>query len=141
MVKTNDGFKIAELDLELRGPGEFFGTRQAGLPSFRVANLIRDAQLLEAAKREAAAVIAGPERRNLRRRNQPRPGPHAGALAAHVRAGRGRVTEPFLRSFMASYHRKEMAFPIKICAVCQEEFELKPDKPGLATRCPQCSTG
>jgi ATP-dependent DNA helicase RecG len=60
MVKTNDGFKIAELDLELRGPGEFFGTRQAGLPSFRVANLIRDAQLLEAAKREAAAVIAGP---------------------------------------------------------------------------------
>jgi ATP-dependent DNA helicase RecG len=60
MVKTNDGFKIAELDLELRGPGEFFGTRQAGMPSFRVANLIRDAQLLEAAKREAAAVIAGP---------------------------------------------------------------------------------
>ncbi len=60
MVKTNDGFKIAELDLELRGPGEFFGTRQAGLPSFRVANLIRDAKLLEAAKREAAAVIAGP---------------------------------------------------------------------------------
>jgi ATP-dependent DNA helicase RecG len=60
MVKTNDGFKIAELDLELRGPGEFFGTRQAGLPSFRVANLIRDVQLLEAAKREAGAVIAGP---------------------------------------------------------------------------------
>ncbi|HET7890485.1 MAG TPA: ATP-dependent DNA helicase RecG [Candidatus Sulfotelmatobacter sp.] len=60
MVKTNDGFKIAELDLELRGPGEFFGTRQAGIPSFRVANLIRDAKLLEAAKREAAAVVAGP---------------------------------------------------------------------------------
>ncbi len=60
MVKTNDGFQIAELDLELRGPGEFFGTRQAGLPSFRVANIIRDAQLLEAAKREAAAVLAGP---------------------------------------------------------------------------------
>jgi ATP-dependent DNA helicase RecG len=60
MVRTNDGFKIAELDLELRGPGEFFGTRQAGLPSFRVANIIRDAQLLEAAKHEAAAVIAGP---------------------------------------------------------------------------------
>jgi ATP-dependent DNA helicase RecG len=60
MVKTNDGFKIAELDLELRGPGEFFGTRQAGIPSFRVANIIRDAQLLEAAKHEAAAVIAGP---------------------------------------------------------------------------------
>jgi ATP-dependent DNA helicase RecG len=60
MVRTNDGFQIAELDLELRGPGEFFGTRQAGMPSFRVANLIRDRQLLEAAKREAAAVVAGP---------------------------------------------------------------------------------
>jgi ATP-dependent DNA helicase RecG len=60
MTKTNDGFKIAELDLELRGPGEFFGTRQAGIPSFRVANIIRDAKLLEAAKHEAAAVIAGP---------------------------------------------------------------------------------
>jgi len=62
MVRTNDGFQIAELDLELRGPGEFFGTRQAGLPSFRVANLIRDRQLLEAAKREAAAVLDGPNR-------------------------------------------------------------------------------
>jgi ATP-dependent DNA helicase RecG len=60
MVGTNDGFKIAELDLELRGPGEFFGTRQAGLPSFQVANIIRDAQLLELAKREAAAVLDGP---------------------------------------------------------------------------------
>ncbi len=60
MVRTNDGFQIAELDLELRGPGEFFGTKQAGIPSFRVANLIRDRQLLEAAKREAAFVIAGP---------------------------------------------------------------------------------
>lgn len=60
MVDTNDGFKIAELDLELRGPGEFFGTRQAGMPSFRVANIIRDGQLLELAKREAAAVLAGP---------------------------------------------------------------------------------
>jgi len=60
MVRTTDGFEIAELDLELRGPGEFFGTRQAGMPSFQVANLIRDRQLLEAAKREAAAVLAGP---------------------------------------------------------------------------------
>jgi ATP-dependent DNA helicase RecG len=60
MVRTHDGFQIAELDLELRGPGEFFGTRQAGMPSFRVANLIRDRQLLELAKREAAAVMAGP---------------------------------------------------------------------------------
>ena len=60
MVRSNDGFQIAELDLELRGPGEFFGTKQAGIPSFRVANLIRDRQLLEAAKREAAFVISGP---------------------------------------------------------------------------------
>jgi ATP-dependent DNA helicase RecG len=60
MVRTNDGFKIAELDLEMRGPGEFFGTKQAGLPSFQVASLIRDRDLLELAKKEAAAVIAGP---------------------------------------------------------------------------------
>ena len=62
MVRTTDGFQIAELDLELRGPGEFFGTRQAGMPSFQVANLIRDRQLLEAAKREAAALLAGPSK-------------------------------------------------------------------------------
>jgi len=60
MVRTTDGFKIAELDLELRGPGEFFGTRQAGMPNFQVASLVRDRQLLETAKREAAAVLAGP---------------------------------------------------------------------------------
>ena len=60
MVRTNDGFQIAELDLQLRGPGEFFGTRQAGMPNFQVANLIRDRQLLEAAKLEAASVLAGP---------------------------------------------------------------------------------
>jgi ATP-dependent DNA helicase RecG len=60
MVRTNDGFKIAELDLELRGWGEIAGTRQAGAPTFRVANPIRDRQLLEAAKREAAALVSGP---------------------------------------------------------------------------------
>ena len=54
MVRTQDGFELAELDLSLRGPGEFFGTRQAGLPEFRVANLLRDRQLLELAKQEAA---------------------------------------------------------------------------------------
>jgi ATP-dependent DNA helicase RecG len=62
MVRTHDGFQIAELDLELRGPGEFFGTKQAGIPSFRVANIIRDRQLLEAAKREAAFVLSGPNK-------------------------------------------------------------------------------
>jgi ATP-dependent DNA helicase RecG len=59
MVRTTDGFEIAETDLQLRGPGEFFGTRQAGLPGFRVANLLRDRELLEAARREAAAVVSG----------------------------------------------------------------------------------
>ena len=54
MVRTQDGFELAELDLSQRGPGEFFGTRQAGLPDFRVANLLRDRQLLELAKMEAA---------------------------------------------------------------------------------------
>ncbi len=60
MVGTNDGFQISELDLQLRGPGEFFGTKQAGMPDFRVANLIRDRELLELAKREAAYVTSGP---------------------------------------------------------------------------------
>jgi len=63
MVRTQDGFELAELDLSMRGPGEFFGTRQAGLPDFRVANLLRDRQLLELAKQEAAqfAVDPGPD--------------------------------------------------------------------------------
>ncbi|MGD0732740.1 MAG: ATP-dependent DNA helicase RecG, partial [Terracidiphilus sp.] len=54
MVRTQDGFELAELDLNQRGPGEFFGTRQAGRPDFRVVNLLRDRQLLELAKMEAA---------------------------------------------------------------------------------------
>jgi ATP-dependent DNA helicase RecG len=58
MVRTQDGFELAELDLELRGPGEFFGTRQAGLPDFRVANLVRDRKLLELAKVESARFVA-----------------------------------------------------------------------------------
>jgi ATP-dependent DNA helicase RecG len=53
MVRTQDGFELAEIDLAMRGPGEFFGTRQAGLPDFRVADLVRDRQLLELAKLEA----------------------------------------------------------------------------------------
>ena len=59
LVRTSNGFELAELDLDLRGPGEFFGTRQAGLPNSRVANLIRDRELLETAKREAVAVLEG----------------------------------------------------------------------------------
>jgi ATP-dependent DNA helicase RecG len=53
MAKTSDGFIIAEKDLELRGPGELLGTKQSGLPEFRIANLVRDRELLESAKREA----------------------------------------------------------------------------------------
>ncbi|MFO1520126.1 MAG: ATP-dependent DNA helicase RecG [bacterium] len=53
MGETTDGFKIAEEDLNLRGPGDFLGTRQAGLPDFRIAHLIRDVSILEKARREA----------------------------------------------------------------------------------------
>jgi len=59
MVRTQNGFEIAELDLELRGPGEFFGTRQAGMPSLRLANLVRDRKLLEVAKAEARKIVEG----------------------------------------------------------------------------------
>ena len=53
MEETNDGFKIAEKDLEIRGPGEVMGTRQAGLPEFRIANLVRDLNILQDARKEA----------------------------------------------------------------------------------------
>jgi ATP-dependent DNA helicase RecG len=53
MKETNDGFLIAEKDLELRGPGEIMGTRQAGLPEFRVGNIVRDTKILEQARKEA----------------------------------------------------------------------------------------
>ena len=56
MTRTNDGFEIAEADLKIRGPGEFFGTRQSGLPNLRIANLIQDSPLLEAAKAEASRL-------------------------------------------------------------------------------------
>jgi ATP-dependent DNA helicase RecG len=58
MAKTNDGFVIAEKDLELRGPGELLGTRQSGLPEFRVANLVRDQQFIEGARKEAEFYLA-----------------------------------------------------------------------------------
>ncbi len=58
MVETTDGFKIAEVDLKLRGPGEFFGTRQSGLPQFKIANLVEDHELLSLARREAFALVA-----------------------------------------------------------------------------------
>jgi ATP-dependent DNA helicase RecG len=58
MVRTQNGFELAELDLQLRGPGEFFGTRQAGIPDFRVANLVRDRDLLELAKTQSAWFVS-----------------------------------------------------------------------------------
>jgi len=61
MVATQNGFELAELDLEQRGPGEFFGTRQTGLPEFRVANLLRDRKVLELAKAEAERFAARPD--------------------------------------------------------------------------------
>jgi ATP-dependent DNA helicase RecG len=61
MVATQNGFELAELDLAQRGPGEFFGTRQTGLPEFRVANLLRDRELLELAKVEAERFAAKPD--------------------------------------------------------------------------------
>ena len=64
MEETSDGFKVAEKDLELRGPGEVMGTRQSGVPVFRVGNIIRDYALLEAAKREADYMLS--VRRNTR---------------------------------------------------------------------------
>jgi len=60
MVRTQNGFEIAELDLQQRGPGEFFGTRQAGMPNFRVANLLRDRDILELARSEARLALEGP---------------------------------------------------------------------------------
>lgn len=57
MCETNDGFRIAEVDLELRGPGEMIGTRQSGIPAFKYANLIRDMRALEMARDEASRFL------------------------------------------------------------------------------------
>lgn len=60
LVEAQDGFRIAEIDLKLRGPGEFLGTHQWGLPAFRIANLLRDQEILEWAKREADEFVERP---------------------------------------------------------------------------------
>jgi ATP-dependent DNA helicase RecG len=57
LVQSNDGFVIAEEDLRIRGPGEFFGFRQWGMPEFRVANMIRDGDLLQQARLEAFSLL------------------------------------------------------------------------------------
>src|SRR5207247_7645031 len=61
LVETTDGFVIAERDLALRGPGDFFGTRQSGLPTLRVGDLVRDHALMEDARREAVAALDDPD--------------------------------------------------------------------------------
>jgi ATP-dependent DNA helicase RecG len=72
MIKTQDGFRLAEVDLEIRGPGEFFGTRQSGLPEFRTASLVTHVRLLEEARQDAAQLVLRdpglrlPEHRTLR---------------------------------------------------------------------------
>ena len=60
LVDSQDGFAIAEMDLKLRGPGEFFGTKQSGLPSLRIANILRDPDILSAARNEARAFVEHP---------------------------------------------------------------------------------
>jgi ATP-dependent DNA helicase RecG len=60
LTETADGFEIAERDLQQRGPGDFFGTRQSGIPTLRVGDLIRDHQLMEEARREAVAALDDP---------------------------------------------------------------------------------
>jgi len=61
LTDTTDGFEIAERDLQLRGPGDFFGTRQSGMPTLRVGDLLRDHALMEEARREAVAALDDPE--------------------------------------------------------------------------------
>ena len=60
LVESTDGFYISEMDLKLRGPGEFFGTKQSGLPALRVANILRDTEILEIARREAISFVESP---------------------------------------------------------------------------------
>ncbi|MBU3911875.1 MAG: ATP-dependent DNA helicase RecG [Candidatus Omnitrophica bacterium] len=72
MLKTQDGFKIAEKDMEIRGPGEFFGTRQSGLPELKIGNIVRDRDIFERTRAEASELIKkdrflrGPENISLR---------------------------------------------------------------------------
>ena len=83
MLKTADGFEIAEEDLELRGPGEFLGTRQSGLPEITVGNIIRDQKVLSAARKEAFDIIARDPGLSL--------AAHAGLRAALKEKWEGRV--------------------------------------------------
>lgn len=57
MTETNDGFVLSEKDLELRGPGDFFGKKQSGIPEFKVADMVHDYRALETARNDAAILI------------------------------------------------------------------------------------
>jgi ATP-dependent DNA helicase RecG len=61
MTETNDGFKLAEKDLQLRGPGDFFGRKQSGLPEFKMADLVHDYRALETARQDAEKYLASDE--------------------------------------------------------------------------------
>ena len=86
LVESTDGFYISEMDLKLRGPGEFFGTKQSGLPSLRIANILRDTEILEIARRDAVDFVARPP---AGRRSAQRRGLHPRPLAAPLRPGDG----------------------------------------------------
>lgn len=61
MTETNDGFEIARRDLELRGPGDFFGTKQSGVPDFRIADMVTDFEIMEQARDDAAELVRRPD--------------------------------------------------------------------------------
>ena len=83
MAETTDGFVLAEKDLELRGPGDFFGTRQSGMPTLRIGDLVRDRALMEQARDEAAALA-----RRRRRPDDRRAGARARRLDDALRPDR-----------------------------------------------------
>ena len=110
LEETTDGFAIAEADLQLRGPGDFLGTRQAGLPPFRVANLLRDTALLGAARDEATRVARArsrPVEPGVARRARGA----ASSLGRAARSGQSRVTDRVLVR-MTGARRPAMALAI-----------------------------
>jgi ATP-dependent DNA helicase RecG len=70
MEETSDGFRVAEADLMIRGPGDFLGTKQSGLPEFRFADILRDARILNEAREDAFLIV----------KEEPRLESHAGLL-------------------------------------------------------------
>jgi ATP-dependent DNA helicase RecG len=73
MLDTTDGFKIAEVDLKLRGPGDFFGTKQSGMPELHIANVLEDGPIISIARREAFGLVESdpqlrsPENQSIRK--------------------------------------------------------------------------